>query len=50
LKSVDYLVSKGILNPEVGLVLGTGLGKFLDYLEVEQTIDYAEIPNFPVSQ
>ena len=48
-QSADYLVSKGILNPEVGLVLGTGLGKFLDYLEVEQTIDYAEIPHFPVS-
>jgi purine-nucleoside phosphorylase len=29
-QSADYLVSKGILNPEVGLVLGTGLGKFLD--------------------
>lgn len=48
-QSADYLVSKRILNPEVGLVLGTGLGKFLDYLKVEQTIDYAEIPNFPVA-
>lgn len=48
-QSADYLASKRILNPEVGLVLGTGLGKFLDYLKVEQTIDYAEIPNFPVA-
>ena len=48
-QSADYLISKGILNPEVGVVLGTGLGKFLDYLKVEQTIDYAEIPHFPVS-
>ncbi len=48
-QSADFLVSKGILNPEVGVVLGTGLGKFLEYLEVVQSIDYAEIPNFPIS-
>jgi hypothetical protein len=28
ISSADYLVSKGILNPEVGLVLGTGVVKF----------------------
>ncbi|CAH0334932.1 Purine nucleoside phosphorylase 1 [Flavobacterium sp. CECT 9288] len=48
-QSADFLISKGILNPEVGVVLGTGLGKFLDYLVVEQEIDYADIPHFPVS-
>ncbi|MEC4004365.1 purine-nucleoside phosphorylase [Flavobacterium sp. SUN052] len=48
-ESSDFLISKGITNPEIAVVLGTGLGKFLDYLKIEQTIDYADIPNFPVS-
>lgn len=48
-QSADFLISKGILEPAVGVVLGTGLGKFLDYLQVEQSIDYADIPHFPVS-
>lgn len=48
-QSADFLTSKGIENPEVGVVLGTGLGKFLDYLKVEISIDYSEIPHFPLS-
>lgn len=48
-QSADFLISKGIANADVGVVLGTGLGKFIDYLTIEQTIDYADIPNFPVS-
>ena len=48
-ESTDFLISKGFANPQIGVVLGTGLGKFLDYIKVEQTIDYSEIPHFPVS-
>ena len=48
-QSADFLNSKGIVNPEVGVVLGTGLGKFLDYLKVEVSIDYSEITHFPLS-
>jgi purine-nucleoside phosphorylase len=44
-QSVDYLVSKGILNPEVGLVLGTRFSKLIK----SNRPDYAETPNFPVS-
>jgi purine-nucleoside phosphorylase len=47
--SVDFLASKNIKKPEVAIVLGTGLGKFLDYMNIEQSIDYADIQNFPVS-
>ena len=35
--------------PEIALVLGSGLGAFADKIDVKQTLDYAEIPNFPVS-
>ena len=38
----DYL-------PEVGLVLGSGLGAFADGMAAAASVDYAEIPGFPVS-
>ncbi len=37
------------LRPEVGVILGTGLGDFADALEVETIVPFAEIPHFPVS-
>lgn len=36
-------------TPEVGLVLGSGLGGFAERIEVEATLDYAQIEGFPVS-
>jgi len=45
-KTVSYLESKGIKDPEIGIVLGTGLGKMIDFISVDQKIDYVEIPNF----
>lgn len=35
--------------PEVGIVLGTGLGDFANNIDVKYSIEYSEIPNFPVS-
>ncbi len=35
--------------PEVGVILGSGLGNFADAIEVKYSIDYNEIPNFPQS-
>lgn len=36
-------------QPEVGLILGSGLGDYADGIEVVQTIPYEEIEGFPVS-
>ena len=37
------------LKPEIGIVLGSGLGKLADYIENSYTIPYKMIPGFPVS-
>ena len=36
-------------QPEVGIVLGTGLGGFVDSINVEYRLEYKDIPNMPVS-
>lgn len=37
------------LRPEVGIILGSGLGRLVDDIEVKKTIPYRDIPGFPVS-
>lgn len=36
-------------KPTVGIVLGSGLGNFIDEIDVEKEVVYADIPHFPVS-
>lgn len=48
-KTLDFLRHNGIENPQTAIVLGTGLGKLVDEIVIEKTLDYAGIPNFPVS-
>ncbi|MCR5004243.1 MAG: purine-nucleoside phosphorylase [Bacteroidales bacterium] len=36
-------------KPEIGIVLGSGLGKLGDYIEDATVIPYKQIPGFPVS-
>ncbi|MCU0453654.1 MAG: purine-nucleoside phosphorylase [Bacteroidetes bacterium] len=37
------------MMPSIGIILGTGLGGLVREIRVEATIDYGEIPHFPVS-
>jgi purine-nucleoside phosphorylase len=37
------------LQPEIGIILGTGLGAFANEIDIEETIPYEEIPDFPLS-
>ncbi|WP_341220995.1 purine-nucleoside phosphorylase [Polaribacter atrinae] len=48
-ETIDFLKSNGITNPEIGIVLGTGLGKLVDEISIEKEISYSVIPNFPVA-
>jgi len=45
----DYIRSKFSAAPEVGIVLGSGLGNLVAEMEVEAELPYSDIPNFPVS-
>ncbi|QYA24562.1 purine-nucleoside phosphorylase [Gramella sp. MT6] len=48
-EAVDYLKSKGFGEPEVGIILGTGLGKLLDEVAIEVVASYNHIPYFPTA-
>ncbi len=37
------------LTPDIGIILGTGLGGLTDVIEVESAVPYDTIPGFPVS-
>ncbi len=51
IKEASEYVSKltNNFNPEVGIILGSGLGGFSSEIETLYTIDYSDIPNFPTS-
>ncbi len=48
-ETVEYLESRISLKPEVGIILGTGLGGLVQEIDIQQTLPYEFIPNFPVS-
>ena len=47
--SVEYLKKVADFQPEIGIILGTGLGGLVDEIKIEKSIPYKDIPNFPVS-
>ncbi len=48
-ETAEFLKSRGIVDPEAGIILGTGLGGLTAKIENPLVIDYGDIPNFPVS-
>ncbi|MEM7313199.1 MAG: purine-nucleoside phosphorylase, partial [Planctomycetota bacterium] len=36
-------------SPDVGIILGTGLGSLAEQIDVKAAIEYGDIPNFPKS-
>jgi purine-nucleoside phosphorylase len=43
----DFIAAKTSLAPRIGIVLGSGLGRFADQLSWTTTIPYKDIPHFP---
>ncbi len=48
-EAYEYIKARMPYDVDVALVLGSGLGDFADYVEVDGEISYKEIPHFPVS-
>jgi purine-nucleoside phosphorylase len=48
-ETLEVIRKKTSLNYEVGIILGTGLGGLVKEIEVENEIDYADLPHFPLS-
>ena len=48
-ESAEFLQKQTKFNPQVGIILGTGLGGLVTEIEIEHSISYEEIPNFPLS-
>ncbi len=48
-ETTTFLQSKGFEDPEIGIILGTGLGKLVDELEIISEVSYNHIPGFPTA-
>ena len=49
-RTTAYIKSRiGEFEPEVGIILGTGLGALVNEIEVEKQLMYSNIPDFPIS-
>lgn len=48
--TAQYIKSRiGDFEPEIGIILGTGLGGLVKEIEVEKQLMYSNIPDFPIS-
>lgn len=48
-EAAEFIQSKTSIQPEIGIILGTGLGGLVKEIEVIDEIPYESIPHFPVS-
>ncbi len=49
-ESIDYIKHKtDNYEPEIGIILGTGLGGLVNEIEIQHQLMYSNIPNFPMS-
>jgi purine-nucleoside phosphorylase len=48
--TVEFLKGRTRVRPRVAIILGTGLGSLPEGFEVDSTVPYEEIPDFPISK
>ena len=48
-EAVAHIKKEIDFKPQIGIILGTGLGSLVDGIEMEGTVGYDTIPHFPVS-
>ena len=49
IETTEFIHDKVPFQPEIGIVLGTGLGGLVKEIDVQHSLDYTDIPNFAVS-
>lgn len=47
--TVSYIKTHIQVEPEIGIVLGTGLGGLVKEIDIHTSLSYEKIPNFPIS-
>jgi purine-nucleoside phosphorylase len=48
-ETTEFLKSRITTLPQIGLMTGTGLGESAEFLDISESFEYKEIPNFPTS-
>jgi purine-nucleoside phosphorylase len=48
-ETVEWLKAHQMGSPEIGIVLGTGLGDLVKHIEIEKEFSYNVIPHFPIA-
>jgi purine-nucleoside phosphorylase len=48
-QTVSFIKNQTNFNPEIGIILGSGLGNLVNEIEILHKLPYTSIPNFPVS-
>ncbi len=48
-ETADFIVEKSNTKANIGIILGTGLGGLVEEIDIKFTLNYDDIPNFPVS-
>ena len=46
---LEYLKKEAPFNPEISIILGSGLGDFAEGLQLHKSISTLDIPDYPVS-
>jgi inosine guanosine and xanthosine phosphorylase family len=47
--ATNFLKKKFTITPEIGIILGTGLGALVNEIEIIEEVSYTDIPHFAVS-
>lgn len=48
-KTTEFLQQRGFNKPEIGIILGSGMGQLVEEIEVLHEVRYNHIPNFPTA-
>jgi purine-nucleoside phosphorylase len=48
-ESAQFLQQRGFETPEIGIILGTGLGQIIEHINLMAEVSYNHIPNFPTA-